>query len=161
MFTLRTRRGVLHDQGVTPRTWHSPIGQHHVPHPLIGQNKSPQAIFLARSGPTGPVERSVPSFLPFGLSRPSATPQRPLLRPNPSSRSRGRSILVGRNPRLEIRRSRKRMMGGRALLVLLVSALLVQICASDPVSGSPEVSSSFVFVFGSVGAKFEIVYAAL
>jgi hypothetical protein len=37
------------------------------------------------------------------------------------------------------------MMGGRALLVLLVSALLVQIHASDPVRGSLEISSSPVF----------------
>jgi calnexin len=58
-------------------------------------------------------------------------------------------------------RSRERMMGGRALLVLLVSALLVQIRSSDPVSGSLEVTSSPVFVFGSVGAEFEIVYAGL
>jgi hypothetical protein len=37
------------------------------------------------------------------------------------------------------------MMGGRALLVLLVSALVVQIRASDPVSGSLDISSSPVF----------------
>jgi hypothetical protein len=53
MFTMRVRRGVIHDQGVTHRTWHSPIGLHHVPHSLIGQNKSPHTIFLAPSGLTG------------------------------------------------------------------------------------------------------------
>jgi hypothetical protein len=73
-------------------------------------------------------------------SRP-ATPRRPLLIPPfPLLPLADAFALVGRfreTPRLEEIRS-ERMMGGRALLLLLVSALLVQIRASDPViSASP------------------------
>ncbi|KAF8667310.1 hypothetical protein HU200_052984 [Digitaria exilis] len=118
--TARARRGVLHDRGL-------PIGYHHVPPPPIGPNKSRDGLFLATPGPATRNDQSQPSHHSVSPSQPSATAQRPLLIPLPSS-PLSRTLRSGWK---EI--GSERMMGGRALLLLLlVSALLVQIRASDP-----------------------------